>query len=258
MLATATEIFHVLLSFPLWVFVGLACIAFYARRHVDSRLHRWRNVLAALAAGFYVLSMPVVPAILETWLESRHSVPHVGAASRSDDNVVIVLTAGWLRRTADGYEQKLGEAGWERTVAAVLLWQKIGGRLLFTGAPTPDGRDSAAAAMARLARALGVPPESLVVEPAALNTRENLLFSGRMLGDRPGRLWLVTSALHMPRSVLAAEGLGLRVTPYPCDFRANGRIGWTMLIPGNLAKPALERALHELVGIAVYRLRGWS
>jgi uncharacterized SAM-binding protein YcdF (DUF218 family) len=259
MRATVTEIFHVLLSFPLWVFLALVALTVHAWRARASRLHRWRRTLAFAAAAFYLVTMPVLPATLETWLEQRHPVPRILESDRRPDNVIVVLTAGWLRRTPTGYEQKLGEGGWERTAAAVRLWRRIGGRLLFSGAPTPDGPDSAAAAMARLAGEMGVPPQALLVEPSSLNTRENLLFSKRLLGSGHGRVWLVTSALHMPRSVMAAEGLGLAVTPYPCDFRADESVrSWTQFVPNNSARPALERALHEIAGMAVYRLRGWG
>jgi uncharacterized SAM-binding protein YcdF (DUF218 family) len=206
----------------------------------------------------YAVSVPAIPVAITAWIEHRYPVLDIAAGERSPDNVIIVLTSGWLRSTPSGFEQKIGEAGWERTVAAVALWRKTGGRLLFTGAPAPDGRDSAAAAMARWARALGVPEDALLAEPASLNTRENLLYSKKLLGEGRHTLWLVTSAIHMPRSVAAARALGLEVTPYPCDFRADQRLTWQTLIPANDALPMLERALHELIGMAAYRLRGWN
>jgi uncharacterized SAM-binding protein YcdF (DUF218 family) len=259
MRADLTELFHALVQLPFWVFLVLAATAVRAwRSPKGTRRHRWRLAWIAAALAFYALSIPLSHVTLERWLEHRYPVPAVREADRSDENVILVLTAGWLRRTEDGHDLKIGEAGWERTAAAVALWRRIGGRLVFTGAPTPDRRDSAAAAMARLARGLGVPEANVLVEPASLNTHENMLFSRRMLGESPRRLWLVTSALHMPRSVLAAKAVGFEVVPYPCDFRADEGFDWSMLLPGSMSQPAFERALHELVGMAAYRLRGWS
>lgn len=253
-----TEVLHSLLSFPMWVFFALLAATVAAWRSSRPSRRRWRVPLLAVAVTFYLLSMPAVPGALELWLESRYPVPVVTENDRSPDNVVIVLTAGWLRSTQTGFEQKLGEAGWERTIAAVALWRKVGGRILFTGAPTPDGRDSAAASMARLAHALGVPSEALLVEPASLNTHENLLFAKRLLGPGPQRLWLLTSAFHLPRAVAAAKAVGLDVKPYPCDFRADERWDWDIALPGNSSRAALERSLHEIGGMAIYRLRGWN
>lgn len=258
MRALATEIFHVFLSLPVWVFVALAALAARAWRRPGSHLHRWRYALAAMAAVFYLSAIPAVANLLQARLEHWHPVPQVLASDRRDDNLIIVLTAGWLRATESGYEQKIGAAGWERTIAAVELWRLVGGRLLFTGAPSPDGKDSAAAAMARRAAEMGVPKDALMVEPASVNTHENLLFAKRLVGSPTGRVWLVTSAFHMPRSVLAAKAVGFTVVPYPCDFAAHERGTWTQMVPNNSTHAALEYVFHELAGILAYRIRGWG
>jgi len=259
MRALSTDIAHVFLSLPLYLLLVLSFIGVAAwRADKGSRLHRWRYVLAGLAMLVYAVSVPAIPVAITAWIEHRYPVPDSAARQRRPDNVIVVLSAGWLRSTPAGFEQKIGEAGWERTVVAVDLWRQIGGRLLFSGAPAPDGHDSAAAAMARLAHALGVPDDALLVEPASLNTRENLQYSKKLLGEGRHTLWLLTSAIHMPRSVAAARMVGLEVIPYPCDFRADQRLTWQTLMPANDALPMLERALHELIGMAAYRLRGWN
>lgn len=259
MRSLATEVVHLFLQFPLWVFVALAAAAVWSWRGVPgSSRRRPRFALALAAVAFWAVSAPALTAAIESRLERAYPVPEVTARDRSADNVILVLTAGWLRRTSDGWDQKLGEAGWIRTVEAVDLWNRIGGRILITGAPTPDGRDSAAAAMKRLAVRLGVPAEAIVVEPRALNTHENLLFSSRLVEGGRARLWLLTSAVHMPRSMAAARAVGLEVKPYPCDFRANEVAEWTDYFPANQARAAIEAVLHELIGLAAYRVRGWA
>jgi uncharacterized SAM-binding protein YcdF (DUF218 family) len=259
MRALLTEFIHILLSFPLYVVLALVVGAVLAwRAHRDSRLRRWRFVLAILAFAAYAVSTPALPSLLYSWVEHRYPVPEAGDRQRRDDNVIIVLSAGWWRSTPTGYEQQIGMAGWERTAAAAAVWRRIGGRILFTGAPAPDGVDSAAAAMARVARSMGIPAEALVVEPAALTTRENMLYSQRLLGEGPHTLWLLTSAFHMPRSVAAAHALGMEVIAYPCDFRGDERVTWRMLVPSNDASSQLEAALHEVIGMLAYRARGWA
>jgi len=259
MRAVITDIVHVFFALPFYVLFALSLAGIAAwRAQRGSRLHRWRYAWVLLGILVYAIGVEAVPAAILAWIESRYAAPEITAQQRRPDNVIIVLTAGWLRSTPKGYEQKLGEAGWERTVAAVALWRRIGGRLLFSGAPAPSGQGSAAETMARLAHALGVPDDALLVEPASLNTHENLLYSKRLLGEGRHALWLVTSAVHMPRSVAAARALELEVIPYPCDFRADQRLTWQMLLPSNDAPAELEHALHELVGMAAYRLLGWN
>lgn len=259
MRSTLTELVHLFMQVPLWLVVALAGAAIWSWRGRPGsarRRGRWAFVLGSVL--LWLATAPALTTWVESSLEQSYAVPKTTQADRSPDNVILVLTAGWLRKTRDGWDQKLGEAGWIRTVEAVDLWQRIGGRILITGAPTPDGRDSAAAAMARLAMRLGVPAEAIVVEPRALNTHENLLFSKRLVeGDR-ARIWLLTSAVHMPRSMAAARALGLEVRPYPCDFRANEVLEWTDYFPANSARAALEAVMHELMGIVAYRVRGWG
>src|SRR5207237_707383 len=139
-LAPVFLVFLLLFSLPLYVILALVIVAYRARRAPrGSGLHQRRHVFLLLAAFVYVASVPATDSAVSGWLEGRYPARIATAAQRSDDNVIIVLTAGWLRGTRTGWEQKIGEAGWERTAAAVMLWRRIGGRLLFRGAPTPDG-----------------------------------------------------------------------------------------------------------------------
>lgn len=257
MRALLTDIVHVFLSLPFYFLLGILLLGLMSYKSArGTTIHRYRHVFPLLGFMVYALSVPATSTLIESHLEDYYSVPAVPEHARRTDNTIIVLTAGWLRSTPQGFEQKIGEAGWERTATAVKLWKKIGGRLLFSGAPAPGG-GSAAEKMALFAREMGVPEQALLVETESLNTRENLLFSKKLIGERGGTLWLVTSALHMPRSMAVAEALGLEVIPYPCDFRVDQRLSWQMFVPANSGPAALEGALHELLGTLQYRLRGW-
>ncbi|MHB8257518.1 MAG: YdcF family protein [Acidiferrobacterales bacterium] len=80
----------------------------------------------------------------------------------------------WLRVTRNGRIPELGEAGWESTDTGVQLWDRIGGTILFSGAPTPDSTDSDAARMVRIAERTGVPAADIHIEPDSLDTHQNI------------------------------------------------------------------------------------
>ena len=71
---------------------------------------------------------------------------------------------------------------------------------------------------------------------------------------------LVTSGVHMPRAVAAFRKAGLDVTPAATDVHA-GHPRFTSLLDllpdaGALARTTL--AIKEIIGLCVYRYRGWA
>lgn len=85
----------------------------------------------------------------------------------------------------------------------------------------------------------------LLIDRRPQTTYENAIHSRPLTALRPdGRWLLVTSALHMPRSVGAFRAAGLAVTPWPvADTPAEAR--W-----------AATRLQHEVIGLFYYRMLG--
>ena len=79
----------------------------------------------------------------------------------------------------------------------------------------------------------------------------------RERGRLDGPVILVVSAFQMSRAVAVARKLDLAVVPFPCDFRARPRTGWQDWIPSNDGAEDFESIMHELIGFAAYRFRGW-
>jgi len=100
----------------------------------------------------------------------------------------------------------------------------------------------------------GVDMKRVTLESKARNTRENARQVAALLGERCKQPWLlVTSASHMPRSMAEFEATGCNVTAYPVDFHTSEESSWTeysMVV----SLEAWQKALHELLGIFVYRL----
>jgi uncharacterized SAM-binding protein YcdF (DUF218 family) len=71
---------------------------------------------------------------------------------------------------------------------------------------------------------------------------------------------LVTSALHIPRSVAVFAAQGIAVVPVACDFQAYGVAsmqGDFSPFPRQFRFHHLALYLHEKIGWLVYRWRGW-
>ena len=260
MRSVLTEFVHLLFSLPAYLCLLLAMLTLVSFRSRPAQRRRWAWLVALVLA--YGVSIPATSNTLVAWVEQQHPVPNAAqlkSAARGDGGrLILVLSGGWFRVLDDGhYEVMLATQDWQRIRAAVGLWRQAGGSLVFTGAPVPDGSDSVAQRMALAAQQMGVPASDIRVETRSRNTYENLQFSQQQFGLHDNSpLVLVTSALHMMRSVEVAQRLGIAVLPYPCDFRADQHTGWRHWLPSNDAASALEEVLHELVGILAYKLRG--
>ena len=261
MRALLTDVVHAFLALPLYFLLLMVALAAYSWRARGRRAHRYRFVLLAGAVVVYLSSITATGnALLRAWEGRIPSVSSEAVAARvraEASPVILVLTAGWMRTTANGYEAKIGEPGWERLWAAVQLWERIGGTLVFSGAPVADGSDSSAAAMARVAQKMGVPARAIAVESRSLNTYENFKFSTALLPPQHGPIVLITSALYMPRAYAVAQRMRLSVIPYPVEYTADARIGWQRWLPSNGGPAMLERLAHEWLGMLAYRARGW-
>lgn len=146
------------------------------------------------------------------------------------------------------------------TEAVALAHRYPQARLVFSGgsgALRPTGSTEADDTR-RLWISMGIAPERITIENRSRNTDENARFTRALVQPRPDDTWvLVTSAFHMPRSVGLFRANGFPVVPDPVDYRTTGTTAdWQ---PGTDLSTGLQRldfAVHEWLGLAVYRVAG--
>jgi hypothetical protein len=109
-------------------------------------------------------------------------------------------------------------------------------RLLVSGAGEPD----------YVLRALGggIAPQRVTVETNSQSTYDNAVNSRNIVHPKAGERWLlVTSAIHMPRSMGAFRKVGFWLEPWPID-------------DGSAKLP--EAVAHEWAGLVWYWISGRS
>lgn len=139
-----------------------------------------------------------------------------------------------------------------------------GGRIDWIDGGTPESED-----MATLLEMMGVAAEDIIEEPDSLNTYQNAVNVKRILDEQGiNRVLLVTSARHMPRSLLVFKNQGIEAIPAPADFlvvqtqededkpMTTQKIVLRFL-PNTERLHNTTKAIKEYIGIVVYRLRGW-
>lgn len=209
---------------------------------------RTRFALILCAAWAYVGTTPGFSRLLARDLEYRH--PRVELASVAPGADIVLLASGSVERHEGRAVPRLDAPAWERTAAAAALWQRTRGRLLVLGGPVMDGV-SPARAMADAAIAMGVPRERVSADDRGDTTRSAFETAPRPSPQAPP--WLVTSALHLPRAMLAAGQTGWSVRPYPCDYTVTDSPGWRQWLPSTLAYRRNVELVHEYVGWLYYR-----
>jgi uncharacterized SAM-binding protein YcdF (DUF218 family) len=174
---------------------------------------------------------------------------------------IVVLGAGALRSTAGEVQPTV--LGYARIVEGVRLYRlgAAGGHactLLLCGGDALGAGLPEAVSYGAVARDLGVPQGALLLETRSLNTFRNAEYAAPML--RAGgfdRVILVTSALHMRRSLLYFSRFGIETVP-----AATGPLtamGTLLPVAYNLA--LADFALHEYLGVQRLRLYdalGWN
>ena len=87
------------------------------------------------------------------------------------------------------------------------------------------------------------------------NTLENARYSYRLLRQAGiKRIYLVTHAWHMPRSVEAFESAGFEVIPAPTAFTTRYKTSLLDFLPGANALLGSSIFMHELIGMLWYRI----
>lgn len=162
---------------------------------------------------------------------------------------------------------EIREEGDRVLYAGKLYRDKKAPRLILSGGRV-DWRPSSSSEaedMAILLETMGVPRSAMLLESRSLNTRDNAVYSQEIMkAQKIQKILLVTSAMHMPRSMLIFKKLGIDAIPAPTDYTSvpenRSTLEATILdtLPDADQMRRTTRALKEYIGILVYRLRGWA
>jgi uncharacterized SAM-binding protein YcdF (DUF218 family) len=227
-----------------------------------ARRRRWgRWLVTASVAAMALCTLLPVGRWLAIPLENRFPQPP-GYPERVDGVVVLgggvdgVLTRA---RGTPSFRETM-----ERFAAIPELARRYpDAKILFTGGRSWTAGEDAypeAEVIRRFLLAQGLPEDRVLFEDRATSTRQNALFGLPLARPEPGERWLlVTSAMHMPRSMGVFRGAGWpELEPWPVDYRTTGGLELPSepVMAGRLDE--LDQAAYEWYGLAYYRLLGYT
>lgn len=207
---------------------------------------RFSRVIGRAFVRFCIAFTIVVLIVELTPLAPWYARALAGSWTDPDGDILIVLSAD---EQPDGFA---GPASFGRALYAVRVWRTGHFRaVVVSGGHTQGATGSLAAAIGDFLVAYGVPRDRVFLEERSTSTRENALFTSRMIGSWPGRKVLLTSDYHMFRARRAFEAAGLHVEPRPFSDvlkRWNNPVyripeAWNLIV--------------ETAKIAGYWKRGW-
>lgn len=206
-----------------------------------------------LALSLWLLSTGPVCALLMGGLERGLTIPHP-----LQGDVIILLGGG-----VEGFVPDLTGTGrpsedmCSRLLTAVRAQRQLKVPVIVSGGSVFAGQPAEAPVVRRFLLDLGVPSEQILIEAKSRDTKENAGYCREIIRSKGFRRpLLVTSAYHMPRSLVAFRTAGLAVTPLPAQFvtGGNGLRHWSRWLPDAGALHGSAKALREYLGLLWYRL----
>ncbi len=216
---------------------------------------RRRLGAALLVAGvvvLYLFANPFVGARLARLAEAPFETT---SAVARPPQAIVILSAGVYRAAPEYAGDTVDALTLERMRYGARLHRQTGLPILVTGGVLHKATRPVAEAMREvLVEEWSVPVRW--VEGQALTTRENAERSAAMLkSEGLDAVYLVTHAVHMPRSQDAFEQVGLVVTPAPTGFAIiDPGVSPRDLVPQTTTLVRSFYALHELIGRLWYRI----
>ncbi|MGO9016471.1 MAG: YdcF family protein [Dissulfurispiraceae bacterium] len=215
---------------------------------------RWKEGFAScvIAIAVWLASTIFFTDVLFRELECSYTIP------KSPHGDVILLLGGGISAGAPDFSG-IGAPGGEmmtRIVTAVRLQILLGIPVIVSGGAVYQGQTTTEAVVARrFLEDLGVPHKKIIEESKSRDTIENAKYSVEICTQYGfKRPVLVTSAFHMRRAVSAFEKAGMKVLPFPANFRTwrNKVYGWQDFLPVTFEESSI--ALHEYLGLLFYKL----
>ena len=210
--------------------------------------------------GFLVIAILPIGTLLIAPLENRFA--HAQPLPQTIDGIVVLGGAIDLGTSISRGQPSLNANADRLVTFASLANRYPESRLIYTGGyrslNSPLIKENEIASTLLLS--LGIDPERLTTDGASRNTRDNAFRSILLAKPDPNENWLlITSARHMPRAIGAFRHAGwYNIIPYPVDYltKIYTPIRFRLNLLNGLRM--LKAAQHEWIGLAVYRMMGYS
>ena len=207
---------------------------------------------------------------VSNWLAQSLEWQNIPKTELPTADVIVVLGGGIRSQAYPRPDVDFSEAG-DRVWYGASLYRagkapKIivsGGRIIWKGGGKPESED-----LTKLLVRMGVPAGDIIPEADSMNTRDNAVYVQKILkANNFKTILLVTSAMHMPRSMAIFKHLGIKAIAAPTDYRVSQleldqpnlqtESVILSLMPDEEHLSVTTSAIREYIGMWVYKVKDW-
>jgi uncharacterized SAM-binding protein YcdF (DUF218 family) len=194
---------------------------------------------------FIAFSNPFIANFLSSNLENIHP-----KYANQPANFIVVLGNSHNENPLIPTSSSLSSAGTKRVLEAVMIYHQVADNLkkpkiIFTGYSGFNNKKTYAQMAANFAKKLQVNPNDIIISGTEKDTDDEAKTIKKIVKNH--QVILVTSAMHMPRSVDLFKKYDINTIPAPTDFKTDNRGVFSR--PNFLTLQQSNLAIHEYVGI---------
>jgi uncharacterized SAM-binding protein YcdF (DUF218 family) len=253
---------------PLFFYpLGAACILLIFALRLWWINSKWTP--AAIGAALMILFISGNP-WFSNWIAQSLEWQYITKTELPTADAIVVLGGGIRSQAYPRPDTDFSDAGDRVWYGATLYKQKkapkiivSGGSISWKGGGNPESED-----LTKLLVTMGVPEENIIQENASYNTRDNAVYVKKILKAQNFKtILLVTSAMHMPRSMAIFKRVGIKAIAAPTDYHIsqleldepNRQTESIILsfLPNEEKFWLTTQAIREYIGLFVYKLKGW-
>lgn len=236
---------------------GIIVMLFLLCGYCFKKRSRLRYPLTAVTVTLYLFSILPVAGMLMQGLEKQYVPPALEKIIGKTD-AVVVLGGGAVRDVPDiSGREALSAVSMNRLITGVRLQKRLDIPIIISGGQVFADSGTEATVAEKVLLELSVPPQQIFTDTEARNTTENAVNVAALCREQQWqKIVLVTSAFHMPRSVLNFADKGLDIVPFPCDYQLSGKMQLSIFrfMPQGFALELSAMALKEYLGLLALKI----
>lgn len=221
--------------------------------NIRDRKYKSGFLLFLISGAIYLFSCEFFtdPIILN--LEKKY--PVISKENIEKGEVYILLGGGILTDTAGGNVP--AKNVYPRILETAKLYNKSPKKIFISGGSPLQNKQSESSVYKKELLSLGIPEEDILIEEKSNTTKENSTYIKWIMNEKNIKSGIIiTSAVHMPRSMEVFKDYELVFYPAPCDFTAHiKKQNFLAYIPQFKVFKDLYSAFWEYVGLVYYKIR---